>query len=100
MVGGGTGPADGTRATTCTPAPFHMKLMLQSTDELPLNFGFTGKVISFFHEISAILFHSHTCAWSPTADLLLMSLLNELIAINVWDHEQFVSFVFICLNAP
>ncbi|KAL8520173.1 hypothetical protein ACS0TY_010916 [Phlomoides rotata] len=43
MVGGGTGPADGTRATTCTPAPFHMKLMLQSTDDLPLNFGFTGK---------------------------------------------------------
>ncbi|GER56426.1 urease [Striga asiatica] len=43
MVGGGTGPADGTRATTCTPAPFHMELMLQSTDDLPLNFGFTGK---------------------------------------------------------
>ncbi|KAL1804530.1 hypothetical protein ACET3Z_033177 [Daucus carota] len=43
MVGGGTGPSHGTRATTCTPAPWHMKLMLQSTDELPLNFGFTGK---------------------------------------------------------
>ncbi|CAA2968669.1 urease isoform X1 [Olea europaea subsp. europaea] len=43
LVGGGTGPADGTRATTCTPAPQHMKLMLQSTDEMPLNFGFTGK---------------------------------------------------------
>lgn len=43
MVGGGTGPADGTRATTCTPAPSHMKFMLQSTDDLPLNFGFTGK---------------------------------------------------------
>ncbi|KAJ0094306.1 hypothetical protein Patl1_16892 [Pistacia atlantica] len=43
LVGGGTGPADGTRATTCTPAPSHMKLMLQSTDDLPLNFGFTGK---------------------------------------------------------
>ncbi|KAJ6351477.1 hypothetical protein OIU78_007405 [Salix suchowensis] len=43
LVGGGTGPADGTRATTCTPAPSHMKLMLQSTDGLPLNFGFTGK---------------------------------------------------------
>ncbi|KAI5679345.1 hypothetical protein M9H77_10295 [Catharanthus roseus] len=43
LVGGGTGPADGTRATTCTPAPAHMRLMLQSTDELPLNFGFTGK---------------------------------------------------------
>ncbi|XP_052204409.1 urease [Diospyros lotus] len=43
LVGGGTGPADGTRATTCTSAPSHMKLMLQSTDDLPLNFGFTGK---------------------------------------------------------
>ncbi|KAI9125510.1 hypothetical protein K1719_002928 [Acacia pycnantha] len=43
LVGGGTGPADGTRATTCTPAPIQMKLMLQSTDALPLNFGFTGK---------------------------------------------------------
>ncbi|KAK2636727.1 hypothetical protein Ddye_031519 [Dipteronia dyeriana] len=43
LVGGGTGPAEGTRATTCTPAPCQMKLMLQSTDDLPLNFGFTGK---------------------------------------------------------
>ncbi|TKY47750.1 Urease protein [Spatholobus suberectus] len=43
LVGGGTGPADGTRATTCTPAPNQMKLMLQSTDDMPLNFGFTGK---------------------------------------------------------
>ncbi|KAJ7945524.1 urease [Quillaja saponaria] len=43
LVGGGTGPADGTRATTCTPAPAHMKLMLQATDDMPLNFGFTGK---------------------------------------------------------
>ncbi|XP_042520825.1 urease [Macadamia integrifolia] len=43
LIGGGTGPADGTRATTCTPAPSQMKLMLQSTDDMPLNFGFTGK---------------------------------------------------------
>ncbi|KAM0047442.1 putative urease [Helianthus debilis subsp. tardiflorus] len=43
MIGGGTGPADGTRATTCTPGPIHMKSMLQATDDLPLNFGFTGK---------------------------------------------------------
>ncbi|XP_068474436.1 urease isoform X2 [Phaseolus vulgaris] len=43
LVGGGTGPADGTRATTCTPAPNQMKMMLQSTDDMPLNFGFTGK---------------------------------------------------------
>ncbi|KAK7306237.1 hypothetical protein VNO77_44163 [Canavalia gladiata] len=43
LVGGGTGPAEGTRATTCTPAPVQMKFMLQSTDNMPLNFGFTGK---------------------------------------------------------
>uniref|UniRef100_A0A0E0F549 Urease n=1 Tax=Oryza meridionalis TaxID=40149 RepID=A0A0E0F549_9ORYZ len=43
LVGGGTGPAHGTCATTCTPSPSHMKLMLQSTDELPINMGFTGK---------------------------------------------------------
>ncbi|MGA2247275.1 MAG: urease subunit alpha [Verrucomicrobiota bacterium] len=43
MVGGGTGPAVGTCATTCTPAPFYFKAMLRAVDALPLNFGFTGK---------------------------------------------------------
>ncbi|GJZ62804.1 urease isoform X2 [Tanacetum coccineum] len=43
MIGGGTGPAEGTRATTCTPGSVHMKLMLQATDDIPMNFGFTGK---------------------------------------------------------
>ncbi|KAA3463410.1 urease [Gossypium australe] len=43
LIGGGTGPAEGTCATTCTPAPSQMKMMLQSTDDFPLNFGFTGK---------------------------------------------------------
>ncbi|ELU10480.1 hypothetical protein CAPTEDRAFT_3823 [Capitella teleta] len=43
MFGGGTGPATGTCATTCTPGPFHIKAMMQSTDAFPLNFGFTGK---------------------------------------------------------
>lgn len=43
LVGGGTGPAHGTCATTCTPAPSQLKLMLQSTDQLPINMGFTGK---------------------------------------------------------
>ncbi|KAF7839772.1 urease [Senna tora] len=56
LVGGGTGPADGTRATTCTPAPIQMKLMLQSTDHLPLNFGFTGKGnCSKFEEVEKII---------------------------------------------
>jgi len=43
MVGGGTGPAVGTCATTCTPAPFYIREMLRAVDDLPLNFGFTGK---------------------------------------------------------
>ncbi|XP_054717682.1 urease subunit alpha-like [Uloborus diversus] len=43
LIGGGTGPATGTRATTCTPGSQHMKSMIQSTDQFPMNFGFTGK---------------------------------------------------------
>ena len=43
MVGGGTGPAVGTCATTCTPAPNYVREMLRAVDALPLNFGFTGK---------------------------------------------------------
>ena len=43
FVGGGTGPATGTNATTCTPGARHVELMLQATDVLPMNFGFLGK---------------------------------------------------------
>ncbi len=43
FVGGGTGPATGTNATTCTPGARHIELMLQATDVLPLNIGLTGK---------------------------------------------------------
>ncbi|KAJ1441134.1 urease [Ochromonadaceae sp. CCMP2298] len=43
MLGGGTGPASGTCATTCTPSPNHMLMMLQATDSYPMNFAFTGK---------------------------------------------------------
>ena len=43
MLGGGTGPATGTNATTCTPGAFYIRTMLQSADAWPLNFGFLGK---------------------------------------------------------
>ena len=43
FIGGGTGPATGTKATTCTPGSRHIELMLQATDGLPMNFGFLGK---------------------------------------------------------
>jgi len=43
MLGGGTGPATGTNATTCTPGPWHIGRMLQAADGLPINLGFLGK---------------------------------------------------------
>ncbi|HEX2116490.1 MAG TPA: urease subunit alpha [Alphaproteobacteria bacterium] len=43
MLGGGTGPAAGTSATTCTPGPWHMARMLQAAEGLPVNLGFFGK---------------------------------------------------------
>lgn len=43
LVGGGTGPATGTAATTCTPGPWHMARMLQAAEGLPVNLAFAGK---------------------------------------------------------
>ncbi len=43
MIGGGTGPATGTNATTCTPGPWHMAQMLKAAEAFPMNLGFTGK---------------------------------------------------------
>ena len=43
MMGGGTGPAAGTTATTCTPGPWHIQRMLQAADSFPVNLGFFGK---------------------------------------------------------
>jgi len=43
MIGGGTGPATGTFATTCTPGPWHMEQMLRAADAFPMNLGFLGK---------------------------------------------------------
>ncbi|CAG8433174.1 9575_t:CDS:2 [Diversispora eburnea] len=43
LIGGGTGPNTGTNATTCTPGETHLEMMFSSTDDMPMNFGFTGK---------------------------------------------------------
>ena len=43
LLGGGTGPAEGTNATTCTPGPWHLGRMLQAAEGLPVNLGFFGK---------------------------------------------------------
>ena len=46
MIGGGTGPAVGTFATTCTPGEFNIHKMLEAVEEFPMNFGFFGKANS------------------------------------------------------
>lgn len=43
MIGGGTGPATGTNATTCTPGAWHMRRMLEAAEAFPMNLGFLGK---------------------------------------------------------
>jgi urease subunit alpha len=43
MIGGGTGPATGTNATTCTPGPWNLRRMLEAAEEYPMNLGFLGK---------------------------------------------------------
>ncbi len=43
MLGGGTGPATGTKATTATPGPWHLERMIQAADGIPMNLGFSGK---------------------------------------------------------
>ncbi|MEN8717369.1 MAG: urease subunit alpha [Sulfurovum sp.] len=50
MIGGGTGPNTGTNATTCTPGEWNISKMIQSVDNLPLNFGFMGKGNSSSYE--------------------------------------------------
>ncbi|KLE11062.1 urease subunit alpha [Aliarcobacter butzleri L355] len=50
MIGGGTGPNTGTNATTCTPGEWNISKMIQSVDDLPLNFGFMGKGNSSSYE--------------------------------------------------
>ncbi|HUP38620.1 MAG TPA: urease subunit alpha [Vicinamibacterales bacterium] len=50
FIGGGTGPATGTKATTCTPGAWYLEKMLQATDAYPMNFGFLGKGNSSMQE--------------------------------------------------
>ena len=60
MLGGGTGPAAGTNATTCTPGPWHLMRMLQAAEGLPMNLGFFGKGEVFGDRgIEMVAHHQH-----------------------------------------
>lgn len=61
MIGGGTGPADGTNATTCTPGAFNIEKMLESAEEYPMNLGFLGKGNSYNEEILAEQIRAGAC---------------------------------------
>ena len=51
LIGGGTGPASGTCATTCTPSPNHLRMMLQATDTFPVNIALTGTCNMYTHPL-------------------------------------------------
>ena len=62
MIGGGTGPATGTNATTCTPGAWHMRRMLEAAEAFPMNLGFTGQRQCFFHS-AAYRANRSGCHW-------------------------------------
>jgi len=62
MLGGGTGPAHGTLATTCTPGAFHLGRMLQAGDALPMNLGFAGKGNASLPDALVEQVHAGACA--------------------------------------
>ena len=62
MLGGGTGPAHGTLATTCTPGPWHIGRMLQALDSFPINFGLSAKGNASRPEGIVEMIHAGACA--------------------------------------
>ena len=61
MIGGGTGPADGTNATTCTPGRFNIEKMIETAEEYPMNLGFLGKGNSADYETLAEQIRAGAC---------------------------------------
>ena len=61
MIGGGTGPADGTNATTCTPGRFNIEKMIEAAEEYPMNLGFLGKGNSADYETLAEQIRAGAC---------------------------------------
>ena len=84
MIGGGTGPADGTNATTCTPGKFNLEKMLEASEEYPMNLGYLGKGNSADYNTLAEQVKADACGlkihedWGSTP-----SVINQ--ALNVAD---------------
>lgn len=80
MIGGGTGPADGTNATTCTPGEFNIHKMLEAAEEYPMNLGFLGKGNSASYETLEEQIKSGACGlkihedWGATPSVIRQAL--------------------------
>lgn len=76
MIGGGTGPADGTNATTCTPGKFNLKKMIEAAEEYPVNLGFLGKGNSASYDTLAEQIRAGACGlkihedWGSTPSVI------------------------------
>ncbi|MGN1089128.1 MAG: urease subunit alpha [Huintestinicola sp.] len=76
MIGGGTGPADGTNATTCTPGKFNLQKMIEAAEEYPMNLGFLGKGNSADHDTLAEQIEAGACGlkihedWGSTPSVI------------------------------
>jgi urease subunit alpha len=62
MLGGGTGPAHGTFATTCTPGPWHLRRMIEAADSFPMNLGFAGKGNASLPDALEEMIYAGACA--------------------------------------
>ncbi len=80
MIGGGTGPADGTNATTCTPGKFNLKKMIEASEDYPMNLGFLGKGNSADYNALAEQIETGACGlkihedWGSTPAVINQSL--------------------------
>ncbi len=80
MIGGGTGPADGTNATTCTPGRFHLEKMIEAAEDYPVNLGFLGKGNSSSYDALAEQIEAGACGlkihedWGATPAVIDRSL--------------------------
>lgn len=80
MIGGGTGPADGTNATTCTPGKFNIEKMLEAAEEYPMNLGFLGKGNSADYDALAEQVEAGACGlkihedWGSTPSVISQAL--------------------------
>lgn len=76
MIGGGTGPADGTNATTCTPGKFNLEKMIEAAEEYPVNLGFLGKGNSASYDTLAEQIRAGACGlkihedWGSTPSVI------------------------------